>query len=629
MYVITVVPLKRGIGIDTLTYFSTEDFAPGVLVHIPIRNTATLALVTKSEPVSSAKTALRAATFSLKKLPAQHITGSLSEAYIQTAKTLSTYYASPLGVILYNLLPPPIRTGDIPFPHSLPNTGTHQQPPEVFVAEAKERLLSYRSLVRETFAHSGSVLIVVPASIDAMVIEEALGQGITERVITLTSIMTKSELKKAYTALSDFSQTKLIIATPSHAVIERHDITTVIIERAHSSYYREMVRPYLDYRVVLKEHAHRTGRRLIYADLVVRTEEEYLRRSERYLTFGEVPKRIALTGKLEEIRMHTEESPQRRFTICSPAVATKIAETYKKKGKIFLFTARRGLAPVVGCMDCGYIFRSKESGAPYSLLRTIKNGTEERWFVCGTSGERIRASDTCTACGSWRLRERGIGIQTVHDEIRKLFPDVPIILFDHITAKTHKRALFLMESFYTAKGAILIGTHMALPYLTQPIDLSVIVTMDALLATPTWRIEEENFSLLMHLREVTNGPVLVQTRTETADTLGHARHGTIDQFYTEEISLRKEYKYPPDTTFIHLTWQGTPESVKETESIVATILKDFSISFYQNPTAPSEAPIMYGLMRLPAHSWPHENLSHLLRSLPPTVRIMINPDRIV
>ena len=84
---------------------------------------------------------------------------------------------------------------------------------------------SYRSIVRETFAHSGSVLIVAPSSIDAEKLREALEQGISERVIMLTSARTKTELRKAYEALEDFSKTKLIIATPSHAMIERHDIS--------------------------------------------------------------------------------------------------------------------------------------------------------------------------------------------------------------------------------------------------------------------------------------------------------------------------------------------------------------------------------------------------------------------
>ncbi len=71
MFVITVIPLKRGSTIDSLTYFSSEAYPTGTLLTIPIRNGETLGLVTESKEVSAAKAALRAATFSLRKLPVQ------------------------------------------------------------------------------------------------------------------------------------------------------------------------------------------------------------------------------------------------------------------------------------------------------------------------------------------------------------------------------------------------------------------------------------------------------------------------------------------------------------------------------------------------------------------------------
>ncbi len=70
-------------------------------------------------------------------------------------------------------------------------------------------------------------------------------------------------------------------------------------------------------------------------------------------------------------------------------------------------------------MDCAHIFRSPQSGAPYSLVRTYKGDTEERWFVCGASGERVRAADTCSQCGSWRLKERGIGVLITDHNVRE------------------------------------------------------------------------------------------------------------------------------------------------------------------------------------------------------------------
>jgi primosomal protein N' (replication factor Y) len=170
---------------------------------------------------------------------------------------------------------------------------------------------------------------------------------------------------------------------------------------------------------------------------------------------------------------------------------------------------------------------------------------------------------------------------------------------------------------------------MALPYLTEPVDLSVVVNMDALLATPTWRLEEENLATLLRLRESTEGNVIVQTRASEAAVLQHAKHATVEQFYTEELSLRKSFDYPPYTTFIHLTWQGTVEQVKDVETMVASLFSEFDIVIYPNPFSAQEKPIRYGLIRFPRNTWPNEKLAALLRSLPPTIRVMIDPDKIV
>lgn len=630
MFVITVIPLRRGVVVDSLSYFSVKEYLPGTLVSIPVRNSTAIGIVTESKEVSTAKTALRAATFSLKKLPAQDGTQALGSAFIKTAEELSALYTSSVGAVLYNLLPPDIRNGDLNIPHTLYVAPTDTHTPQVLEAKKSERYLAYRSLVRETFAHSGSVLLVVPTSVEADEIRAELENGIQDRIILCTSSCSKSELRKAFAGLEDFSRTKLIIATPSYSLIERHDITHVIIENSRSSYYKELTRPYLDYRDVLRIHARHMGRKILFADILPRSEEEELRRSDVYQTYGEVSKRIELPGTLTTIQMHdasgTKDTP---FALFSDEVLETLKGIPKKKERAFIFAARRGLAPLVACVDCKYIFRSKESGCPYSLIRTMKDGVEERWFVCSTSGERIRAADTCPQCGSWRLRERGIGIQQVYDELHKLIPDIPVILFDHITAKTYKKATFLRDAFYATKGSILLGTHMALPYLKDPIDHSVIMSMDALLATPTWRLEEENLALLLRLREVTKNTVFMQTRSAETNILEYARHGSVENFYTDELTLRKKFGYPPYTTFIHLTWQGTPDIVEKLEADIKSLLSEYDISLYQNPTSTKSAPIMYGLIRIPRGIWPDKKLYALLRSLPPSVRIIINPDRIV
>lgn len=634
MYVIEVMPLQRGTQIETLSYFGGTPYPLGTLLKVPVRSREILAMVTETHPVSATKTALRAATFSLRKLPPQSSVQSLSPAYIKTAEALAERYPATVGTILFALLPPEIKNGELRLPHTHHTHNDAKHVPELFQGTQNERHLTYRSLIRETFAHGGSVLIVAPTSADAHGLYDALSVGIEERTIVLTSNMTKKYIREGYHELEDFSKSKLIITTPTHAMIERHDITTVVIESARSPYFKERTKPYLDYREVLQLHTQYAGRRLIYGDLLLRSEEVFAERTDRYQALEDAPKRITLPGALQVVRMKDKADTDGVFHMFAPKVLRAIDDTLAEKGRVFLFAARRGIAPMVGCIDCGYIFRSPQTGAPLSLIRTKKNGVEYRWFVCGASGYRTRAADTCPECGSWRLRERGIGIQQVYDELSRMIPKTPIIQFDHTSASTYKKACFLRDTFYGTKGGIMIGTHMAIPYLTAPITTSVVVNMDALYATPTWRLQEDNLALLLHLREHTTGNVYVQMRAEPDSLITHAKQGSLAAFYDEELELRKMCNYPPFTTFVHLTWQGTKEAVQKTEELVATALKAFDVTMYSAPPLPETRKnepqcIKYGLVRVAAKDWPHTPLLAALKALPPSIRIVVNPDRIV
>lgn len=634
MFVIEVIPLKRGVKIESLSYFSSEPYAAGTILSVPVKNRQVRGVVATVTEASKSKTALRAATFSLRKLPVQKDVVTLSPELMQTAARLADEYACQQGAVIYQLLPPEVREGSIPFPshrtHDGGETRTEApQAPEVLQGKTDERYRAYRGIVREAFAHAASTLIVVPSSIDAHELEEALSSGIEDRVIVLTASLTPKATAKAYQQLADFAKPKLIITTPGHSVIERHDITTVIIENTRSTNYIERTRPYLDYRTVLKLHARDTGRRLILGDLFPRTEEEVLRREDVYATYDEMPKRLMLPGKFSVIQMKDRPDGTTPFELFSPKVLKEIEQTRTQKGRTFLFAARRGLAPVVACADCGYIFRSPESGAPYSLVRVQKDGTEERWFVCGVSGSKERAADTCPSCGSWRLRERGIGIQHVHDELRKKLPNVPLTLFDYTSASTLKKALFLQETFYSTKGAVMLGTQMALPYLHQPVHTSVVVNMDALRATPTWRQQEETLATLFRLREITDGNVLIQTRQEPDELLEFAKTGMLERFYDGEIALRRQFNYPPFSRFIHLTWQGSKQSTDDIKTHVQTLLDAYTPLFYKAPPTPNGTFIQYALLRFPEKEWPSAKLGALLKQLHPAIRVTMNPDRIV
>lgn len=630
MYVVQVTPLIRGTQLETLSYFSSTTYEIGSFVEVPIRGKTQHAIVTDIRPVSSTKTALKAATFSLRKLPNQPDPVILPHSIRETARSLAQRYPASEGALLFSLLPPDIRNGSRTFPRPEERTQNEESTPQLLTARIDERYVIYQSFIRSTFAQKGSIMVVVPTAVDVAYAKRQLEQGVHERVVTFSPSQTKRQRDDAYAKLEDTTSAKLIITTPTHAYLERSDLLAIIIEQSASGHYVTRQRPYLDHRDALIAYAAVTHRSILLGDTLPRTEDEVRRREESYLTYGEEVKRIAFTAPLSIITQKDKPKPDVPFQLFSEELRISVERALEGRGHVFFYAARRGLAPVVACVDCGHIFRCPDSNTPYSLIRTEKNGEEERWFVSSTSGRRVRAADVCPQCGSWRLRERGIGIQTVADEWKSLMPESEVTILDSQTARTPKQAKKIADSFFTERSGVLIGTQLALPFISRGIDVSAIISLDAARAVPTWRADESLFRLLLRLRECTAKEVLVQTRSETDNLLIHATRGAVERFYDEEIALREMLQYPPYNTFILLTWVGTAESVLELQRPIKETLAEYTLQYYNEPNSTKQQTQRHGLLRIPRDRLGDTGpLIAALRRLPPYVKVEVNPERIV
>lgn len=630
MYIIEVSPLIKGITLENLSYYSSVDYPPGTFLTVPVRNKESKGIVVASKPLSAAKAAVRAATFSLKRLPPQTESEALPSSVIKTVTLLTESVPASFGAILFSLIPPEIQNGDvIPTTFSDVSDSAGEFSVSVLTGTKEDRYLTYKRRIREAFAHRGSVVFVSPTSEGAIQASEILLSGIADRSVVLTGALPKRALKKAYKDVADLSVAKVIITTPGRALIDRPDITDVIIDESGSNHFKSRSRPYLSLKDVILSHSRLAGRQVLLGDLVHAAKDELLRRQDIYLTEGEEPHRINLSNQLVVIEQKDRGSSDTPFQLFSDQLLETIAVTIKEKKNIFLYSARRGISPVVICGDCGHIFRCPDSGAPYSLFRTVKDGEEKRWFLSPSSGRRVRAADTCPDCGSWKLRERGIGIQHMYDELKKHFPEDRIFLFDHLSASTRTKAHSIVGDFYGKKGAVLLGTAMVLPYLENPVAISAVVSLDAVRSSPTWRVDKAGFYLLMKLREMTIDRLLVQTRTEPDELLSMASSGSTERFFSEELKLREDLRYPPFYTLVHLTMSGPVESVRLLEEEVTKRLEAFDFSFYSGPESTAIKTIRYGLCRVPAPEWPHKSLVDALKLLPPAVKIEIDPDRIV
>lgn len=626
MYVIEVMPLNVGPGVESLSYYSSVPYERGSIITIPIRSRDADAVVLSLAPVSTIKTALRAATFTLRKLPPQVIVGTLSDTFLAMVDQIALERAVKPNDVLTALVPKRRHVMIAPRPLDI---GEREHSVSVFAGSRVERMAEYQTVVREAFARGQSVLFVVPTVRGVRAAERDLSHGIEDRVVVLSGDAKSGKKGERMERLSS-SRPVLVIATPAFAYLERGDIGQVIIESSRAKGYRGIRRPYIDHVHALLTHARFAKRAVILGDLVPHAEHIEALRERRYLAHGEHPKRIDLPGKLVVVNQKKDHDGTIPFTLFSPELLEGIESVMRKRGRVFLFSARRGLSPLVACADCGHIFRDPDSGAPLSLHRTQKNGVEERFLVSSASGYREKMRDVCPHCGGWRLRERGIGIQHVETELRKVLPGVPVTVMDHTTATTDAKAKKIAEVFYGIHSQVMLGTALAIPYLDKPIDASGIVSMDSLLSIPSWRQQEEVFATLMALRENTNGTVWAQTRHRPDErVLQLAARGELSTFYDEEIEARRTWSYPPYSSFILLTFTGTKDAVQKTEFMLEALFSQYGITFYGAPSEDGTHLMRRGLLRFPRESWPNEQVVTAIRSLPPEIKVEFDPERII
>src|SRR3989344_6516142 len=100
MYIIEVIPLRKGIGKETLSYFTLTEAKVGTLISVPIRGSLSPALIVEIREGRSVKSNLRRANFKLQKAGKLLAPAFFTSEFFETAKDMADYFATTPGAVL-------------------------------------------------------------------------------------------------------------------------------------------------------------------------------------------------------------------------------------------------------------------------------------------------------------------------------------------------------------------------------------------------------------------------------------------------------------------------------------------------------------------------------------------------
>ena len=563
MNVITVIPLSRGIFRDQLSYFTSSNVQLGSLVSVPVRNKTVNALVVKTEKAEDIKAKVKSAPFSIKKVEKIQATSVFSSAFIDTATDAAQYFATTPGSIIESLVPKAVLEayGDNKIPkntHKPEVTTPIKNEHYVFQADDSERIATYKSFIRESFAKKQSVFFCLPSAQKIEQVYKSLEKGIDAYTFVLHGKMKKDELISTWKNILTSKRPVLIIATGGFLAIPRHDIGAIILDFENSPGYKMIQRPFIDYRVFAELYARNTKIKLIFGDVFLRVET--LEREERKDLIPFVPLKFRMLEQAQKhiVNMKDQEiiSNKKQFAVLSEEINDLINYTKEENERIFILTSRRGLHPLTICGDCGTLVKCNSCSAPM----TVHKKGSEQIFICHKCGNRKTTKMKCGKCDSWKLTPLGIGSELTEKEIVEAHPDMKVFRLDSDIATTHKKAQTIATSFLNSAGSILVGTEMALSYIDTVENIAV-VSIDSLFALPDFRGNERIFNLLIRLYSKAGKNFLIQTRNANASLFEHIKRGNLLEFYREEIAERKDLGYPPFKTFIKISREGKKPSV--------------------------------------------------------------------
>ncbi|OGZ06167.1 MAG: hypothetical protein A2942_03185 [Candidatus Lloydbacteria bacterium RIFCSPLOWO2_01_FULL_50_20] len=658
MHIITVAPIKRGIPVDELSYFTGKDIPTGALVTVPLRGRQTPALVIRSVPAENAKAEIKQAKFTLKKLDRIHAKHFFRKEFIDACATTARYFAATTGAVIHSTFPnalilsKKVSMGSAPTP-SAERPKRHGER-YIFQAEESERRATYKSHIREVFARNASCYFILPSIQDIEHTYAGLEKGIQEYTFILHGGLTKKELERRWEKITTMNHPVLIIGTPLFLALPRYDIESIILERESANAYALQGRPFIDLRFFAEAFAEAIGADLIVGDLFLRTETLYRKEQGEFEALQRPKYRFSSTAKQEIIDMRTsgEQPATGKIAICSARLVDILEEVRAKGSHCFILGVRRGFAPMTVCGDCGTVVACERCSAPMVLHKKDPSTPSEtrssgqssppapalppkddgipRIFLCHRCGFERDSDLLCAHCGGWRLTPLGIGITQAEEAIKRGFPNAQVFRIDRDVIKDHAGARALVDKFYQTPGSILIGTEMAIPYLTEPLAAVAVLSVNSLLTIPDFRMGERVFRLLLILREKAREHFVIQTRDPNGPLFALATEGNVGEFLRTELDARHRLGYPPFSTLLKFTFEG-----KKQDGAAAMNEIERTFGSYHPVSFPSFIARVKGkyrtnaLIKVPKKDWPNQELSELIRMLPPEVEIRVNPESVI
>lgn len=553
IYIIEVIPfasLPPQIP-QLLSYFSSQQLVKGALVEIAIGNRKVPGVVISSSDLDSRKAMLKKSAFQIKKInKVISEEPMVSEETLKLALWLSKKYFAPLGSCLRTVLPNFFTTKKyIPSPAKI-SKDKKELKPVLLLSSARDFLKNVGPNIKKITGQKLQVLLVFPEISIAEHYAEILSKDYKTALIH-----GKISPKKFYSEWNRIlaGEVEVIVGTRQSLFLQFKDLGLIVIEDPSNEAYKSDMTP-----------------KYVTSDVAIKISEMYQCPLVMVTRIPDVngymlakQKQYQLIDKLSENKTDitlidmVDELSGGNFTMLGKRVKEKIKSELEAKGRVLIFSSRRGYAGAFMCIDCRKSFKCPNCSIPLRY-----NKIPAPILVCNRCSSVHKVPEVCPKCHNYNLKAVSFpGSQKLEEEIQNFIKinelKTEIIVLDSTTAKTPKSEKALLKKISDSNSYICIATQMIFSHRFQKMfNLVVMPNVDSLTSIPDFRSEEGLFYQFNKLLDFEPDEIFMQTYHADNPLLELVLKNDYKAFYENELPMRKLFSYPPFAGLIKLSFKS-------------------------------------------------------------------------
>ena len=435
----------------------------------------------------------------------------------------------------------------------------------------------YLEKIEETVADGKNVLFLLPEIAITKQIVQRLEKKYGKQLGFYHQKLTDFEKVEVWRRIKN-NDIKILIGTRNALFLPYENLGLIVVDEEHDSSYKPReTSPFFNAKDAAQVLAKFYKANVILGSATPSVESYYAAKKEKlkYVYLGERFGNVKIP-EFELINFKEAQDSKKLVGSFSLHLIDEIRKEIDQHKQTMILHNRRGYANVVECETCGYVNYCSNCDV---VMTYHKYNNEMKCHYCGQKAGKPK---TCPKCHSEKLNVRGVGVEQIHEEVSKIFPDSEVDRMDVDSMRKKFAYEKLYEKIEEGETDVIVGTQMISKGLDfDNIELVAIPKADSLLYVQDFRAEERAFQLITQVsgragRLSGNGKVLIQTYNPQHSIFQLLKDHDTPMIYEHLLTERKKFFYPPFVKLIMIELKHRREDkVNRASQFLGSVLRKY------------------------------------------------------